>query len=527
MLAWLMYVITVSVLLSLAAFVGERTARMRRKPTRWIWMLAIVASLLLPSVMSSVSVQMPDMFTPKMSQNLHALREVTTQQLSPAYWIADSTGRTPQWRNYDPLLKSAWMLVSIAMTLVLAATGAMLFLRKRHWPRRNIHGVELYVTPDVGPAVVGLLHSRIVVPSWVLQASPQQQAMVLAHEQSHLDAGDPQLFTLALCLLVAMPWNLPLWWQLRRLRRAIEVDCDARVLGRGHAVESYGETLIEVGERQSVFIGAVAAMSESTSFLEERIRIMVSKPTKWTGVIAAGFSLLSLAVAAVAVQVGPPNGSAVIEHAEKIGERKQIALPDSVLENYVGQYKLMGRVFSITRLGNQLSAQLTNQPQADIFPQSQSEFFYKAVNAQITFVTDQSGHATGLVLHQNGNDMSGTRIDAAAAQLTEKSIEERIRFQQATPGGEIVLKRTLGALAAGKPNYVDMSPALANTIKQQIDRFQPMLMRLGPVQSLQFKGVGQQGWDIYEAQYQKGTATWRIALGEDGKIDGLLMQQLP
>ena len=64
-------------------------------------------------------------------------------------------------------------------------------------------------------------------------ALPSHQAAVIAHEQSHLEARDPQLFTLALALLVFMPWNLPLWWQLRRLRYAIEIDCDARVLKGG------------------------------------------------------------------------------------------------------------------------------------------------------------------------------------------------------------------------------------------------------------------------------------------------------
>ena len=119
--------------------------------------------------------------------------------------------------------------------------------------------------------MVGLLRPRIVVPRWVTMALPSHQAAVIAHEQSHLDARDPQLFTLALALLVFMPWNLPLWWQLRRLRYAIEVDCDARVLKGGVDPAHYGETLIAVGERQSAYIGAVAAMSESKSFLEERI----------------------------------------------------------------------------------------------------------------------------------------------------------------------------------------------------------------------------------------------------------------
>jgi hypothetical protein len=452
------------------------------------------------------------------------LREVTTQHLSPAYWIADGATQSTQWRDYDPLLKRAWMLVSLAMVLVLAATGVMLFMRKRNWPHRNVDGTMLYVTQDIGPAVVGLLRPRIVVPAWVLQAPPRQQSMVLAHEQSHLDAGDPLLFTVALCLLVAMPWNLPLWWQLRRLRRAIEIDCDARVLDRGHAVESYGETLIEVGERQSAFIGAVAAMSESASFLEERIRIMVSKPTKWTGVVAAGLGMLSLAVAAVAVQVGPPNGSGNTVAGGNGGERKEITLAESALPNYVGAYKFGGIVMRITSNGPHLLAQLTGQPALEIYPQSQTEFFYKTVNAQMTFTLDATGRTVALTLHQNGQTINAPRMDDAAAQLVEKGVQEHVRFQQANPASEAALKRILASLTTDKPDFSKVDPGLVNAMTKQQTHMQAILAKLGPMQSLKFKGVGDDGWDVYEAQYQNGTMHWRIAMGEDGVVNGLFLQ---
>ena len=130
------------------------------------------------------------------------------------------------------------------MLLALIAGGFVhLALRKRRWQPAVVAGAPVLVTDDVGPAVVGLLRPRIVVPRWVTHAPRTQQSAVLAHEQSHLEARDPQLFTLALALLVFMPWNLPLWWQLRRLRRAIEIDCDARVLEGGIDAASYGETL--------------------------------------------------------------------------------------------------------------------------------------------------------------------------------------------------------------------------------------------------------------------------------------------
>jgi hypothetical protein len=106
-----------------------------------------------------------------------------------------------------------------------------------------------------------------------------------------------------------MPWNIPLWWQLHRLRGAIEVDCDARVLNRGQSVTNYGNTLIAVAERQSRHLVVVAGMSESKSFLEKRIKIMTTKPTKWWRLSAMAFGLASIGLVAVAAQVSPPNAN--------------------------------------------------------------------------------------------------------------------------------------------------------------------------------------------------------------------------
>jgi len=147
--------------------------------------------------------------------------------------------------------------------------------------------------------------------------------MVIAHELSHVEAGDQKLLAAALLVLLCMPWNVPLWWQLRRLRRAIEVDCDARVLKEGHSAADYGEVLLEVGQRQSVLIGAVAAMSEAVSFLEQRIRIMTSAPVRRRRMSATTLGALSLGIVAVAVQVAPPN--AVSTPQQVIGARSAAA----------------------------------------------------------------------------------------------------------------------------------------------------------------------------------------------------------
>jgi D-alanyl-D-alanine-carboxypeptidase/D-alanyl-D-alanine-endopeptidase len=104
------------------------------------------------------------------------------------------------------------------------------------------------------------------------------------------------------------------------------------------------------------------------------------------------------------------------QRAEKIeGEPvvpKVIALDPKVFDGYVGRYQLAPAiVFTITRQDARFLAQLTGQPAAEIFASSEREFFYKVVNAQITFEVDAQGRATALVLHQNGRDQRAARID--------------------------------------------------------------------------------------------------------------------
>lgn len=316
MFSWMIYVSCVSLLLGAAALAAEHRARLRRSAGRWYWLLAIVASLLVPSTVASVSFTLPEEFIPEAAHKVIALRDVTAARISPAAWVDFPGVQAPRWVEAKSLPERAWRVVSILMLLALVASAIHLSVRKRKWASATLAGTPVYIAPDVGPAVVGLLRPRIVVPAWLTQAPPAQQHAVLAHEQSHLDAGDQKLLTVALCLLVFMPWNLPLWWQLHRLRRAIEVDCDARVLRGGHDTITYGETLLTVGQWQSGYLGAVAAMSESKSFLERRIEIMMRKPAKWWRTAAAALGVLSIGLVAVAAAVSPPN-------ADDAGRRNQ------------------------------------------------------------------------------------------------------------------------------------------------------------------------------------------------------------
>src|SRR5262249_27715922 len=220
----------------------------------------------------------------------------------------DQTPSSTQFSNgVSTLLDWTWRMASVALALVILAGGAHLSWRRRRWDRGHMAGMDVYISEDSGPAVVGFFRPHIVVPRWLTKLSPDEQELVIAHERSHLGAYDTQLLTTAVCLLACMPWNPMLWWQLRRLRLAIETDCDARVLSLGYPVARYSEVLIAVGERQSASYAMTMASYGSKSFLEQRIRNMLRKKTRHARVWALALACLGVGLAVCAAEVAPPK----------------------------------------------------------------------------------------------------------------------------------------------------------------------------------------------------------------------------
>lgn len=96
------------------------------------------------------------------------------------------------------------------------------------------------------------------------------------------------------------------------------------------------------------------------------------------------------------------------------GEPKAMQLDAAVLKRYVGRYQLApGAVFTISIDKGQLMAQLTGQAALPVTASAKDEFFYTAVDAQLSFKRDKSGKITALVLHQGGIDQRAERIPAA------------------------------------------------------------------------------------------------------------------
>lgn len=91
--------------------------------------------------------------------------------------------------------------------------------------------------------------------------------------------------------------------------------------------------------------------------------------------------------------------------------RKEVSLDPKILTAHAGEFALAPTFsLTITTENGKLYAQATGQGRAEIFAENETEFFYKIVDAQITFNRDNEGKTTGLVLHQAGRDVPAARI---------------------------------------------------------------------------------------------------------------------
>jgi len=91
--------------------------------------------------------------------------------------------------------------------------------------------------------------------------------------------------------------------------------------------------------------------------------------------------------------------------------RTEIAVDPSKLDAYVGVFELAPNFsIAITKEGAALFAQATAQPKFPLFAESETEFFLKVVDAQVSFVKDASGRVDSIILHQGGANIPGKRI---------------------------------------------------------------------------------------------------------------------
>ncbi len=82
-----------------------------------------------------------------------------------------------------------------------------------------------------------------------------------------------------------------------------------------------------------------------------------------------------------------------------------------IYSSYVGQYELAPNfILTITAEKDRLFAQPTGQPKLELFPESETQFFPLSAAVEITFIKDDKGQVTHLILRQGGQDITAQKV---------------------------------------------------------------------------------------------------------------------
>ncbi len=264
---WMLSAILFTTFLAVAAWCGERALRSAGRPARGMWLFGVAAGTLWPVLVPLL-------------RRLRPVHEPTTVgvALLDAVRIApDQFNAGTSWLPVlDRALLGVWILASMLLVLRYLAAWRTVSALRQSAESAVVDGIDVLVSQDLGPAVVGVRDAAVLVPRAVLDLAAPLRALVLRHEEEHRRARDTWVL-LALAIAVAvMPWNLPLWWIARRARLALEVDCDERVLAAGGSATRYVQVLLLAAQRTSA-APLTPMLVASLTHLERRIVAMQNR----------------------------------------------------------------------------------------------------------------------------------------------------------------------------------------------------------------------------------------------------------
>jgi hypothetical protein len=205
-----------------------------------------------------------------------------------------------------------------------------------------------------------------------------------------------------------------------------------------------------------------------------------------------------------------------------------VAIDNAIYPNYAGAYRLEnGPYYAVITRDGRLFIRVVGQSEVEIFPESETEFFMKALPVQVSFMRDVDGTTNSLVHHQGGTDTRAVRVDPARLEQAEADLQQRVRDRIALPDSEAIMRRLIAEQIEGRPDYAAMSPALAALARQQADLVRAELKSAGALKSLTFLGVNSTGCDTYRVDFESRSLTWGFDLTPDGKIGTLFFRPFP
>jgi beta-lactamase regulating signal transducer with metallopeptidase domain len=465
--AWILVSVLLGGAIAIGAMALDGACRSLRVPTRWGWSAALTLLVLLTILVPfrrtphAGALSIPAALAATATNAGHhpaASMSTVAQAMSVARAVVDASiaRLTSVVVLAVPPAVDRWLLIAwIGSSVLLLIGGALVFRRllraHRTWPVALLHGERVHVAPDAGPAVLGFARGVIVVPRWLAECATDVQQIVVAHEREHLRARDPILLTAGAVAVMLLPWNPAAWWMLARLRLAVELDCDRRVLDGGVRTRDYGALLIDLaGRTAGITLGTplvgLTMLAERTTHLERRIFAMSAPRPRLAALRIAAGSLVALVAALAACESRLPTSVDVdnmtATSAERAAAKAGITSgSDSLTTYYIDGYvagsdaahalpanritsvrvvrdtanRAKGSVWITTRDTAARVARSTSTPDTAAAPRVVRAVTIRDEAHHVTIHADSTSHFAGLMF------VDGKRIEPSALSTISRS----------------------------------------------------------------------------------------------------------
>jgi BlaR1 peptidase M56 len=361
MIALMAYGMLVALCAAVSALALEPLVRARGWGTRWIWCAALGVS-----VLGSAAAMFVPVNRPSDAGRLTALQRRSLLAIPTGM---DSRMVSPAWgRRLDDGLAVSWAAASAVMLGVLLAGMRRINRERRRAQPLTGSGASVLVTEDLGPAVAGFVRPAVLVPRWVFSLDAIPRRLLLTHEIEHLRAGDGRLLLAGAVATAILPWNPAVWLIARRLRLAVEVDCDVRVLARMPDVRAYGDLLLLTAARRAPDRTVVlATVPGASTDLSRRIDAMIDRrplSKRWPFVRFA----VALGAVVVACESPRPAPVAPVDFARTLaGSANSENLPKGYREIPVLKASDSAFVDYLRRLHPELLSTTSSSPVVRVF----------------------------------------------------------------------------------------------------------------------------------------------------------------
>lgn len=290
---WMLVATALGLLAGGTALATERVFRLLNRQGRHVWVLALVVTCAWPLLAPVLARPLVPSATDQVT-----ISEAVTSAAGTAVALVDAPSLRDRLVALDSPLLVLWVALSVPL-LARAVVGLLALHRlARSAEPHTIVGRHVLITSSVGPAAFGIVRPRIVLPRWSLELDTPMRELVVRHEVEHVRSADPAVLTVAWLLVALFPWNASLWWILRRLRTATELDCDHRVVRAGTDRRRYAHLLLLISQRQGATAFA-SMIAGAPNTLPLRIAAMHSTPPARRVLRAAAFALIALALGAL------------------------------------------------------------------------------------------------------------------------------------------------------------------------------------------------------------------------------------